>query len=118
MDVLKMLKKLSVPEYWNECTDGLKSYIDLTEKLAEDVCHWRSLGDYGRYIAQSPEAIDNNLRDPSYLNMDQSVATLICVHRHQYWNGGYTDVVKPRIEDGSILKRVEHIEELMKRELK
>lgn len=46
------------------------------------------------------------------MNVNICVATLICIHREQYWNGGRSDVITPRIMDGGILCLAERIMDL------
>lgn len=104
---------LSTASNWDKpAHGGTKSFIDLTNSIALNIARWENLGKYGDYIERSGRAIDQNIRNVETLDLNTCVATLICIQREQYWNGGWSDAITPRIMDGRILGLAERIREL------
>jgi len=91
---------------------GERPFIGLTSSIALNLTRWEGFGKYGDFIERSGRAIDQNIRNGETLDLNTCVATLICIHREQYWNGGRSDVITPRIMDGGITKMAERIREL------
>jgi hypothetical protein len=85
--------------------------IELTESIILNIANWDGPGRYGDYIELSAAAIDSNCENADSLDLDACVATLICVHREQHFNG-YCDVIRPRIKTGKLLKVAKRIKEL------
>lgn len=73
---------------------------------------WEFLGDYNKYIEMSGRAIDNNAEMSVELDLNTTIATLICILREQYWDGGWTDTIGPRISNGQMIKLVNRLKEL------
>lgn len=84
--------------------------ISIINMIALNFCY--SLGDYGQYIELSGKAIDNNAAITERLDLNTTVATLICIHREQHWNG-LSDTIGPRVVSGQMLKLANRIKELL-----
>ena len=95
----------------NEYFARESEYIELTEAIAMNMANWDGPGQYGDYIELSGAAIDSNCENADSLDLNACVATLICVHREQHFNG-YSDVIGPRIKTGKLLRVAKRISEL------
>lgn len=104
--LIERLQWLCVPENWKSQAPGFNNeslFIELTDAIATTCTNWDNTGSYSDYIELSGSAIDKNAINAPTIDLNTCVATLICVHREQHWNGGWSDVITPRVENGMLL---------------
>ena len=110
--LVERLSELCLPENWKKVRLAEAAYIDLTNAIATHIGKWSQQGGYGDYIERSGEAIDYNISISERLNLNTCIATLVCIHREQYWNGGWSDVITPRVMSGGIKRLAGRLQEL------
>lgn len=110
--LIDRLSELCSPDNWKSHQSAISAYIDLTNIIAMYFGHWSNLGNYCDYIERSGDAIEQNIALCDRLNLNACIATLICVHREDYWNGGWSDVITPRVMNGGLLKLASRLREL------
>ena len=92
-------------ENWKQIGgDAERTYIKLINDIAINVGKWQDLGSYRDYIERSDKAIDDNIESSESLDLNTCIATLICVYREQNWNGGWSDIITPRVISGGLLR--------------
>ncbi len=102
--LIDKLVRIANPRMWHEHKDNnLSTYIQLTNDIATDIIGWDSPGKCYQYIETSGRAIDDNIRHLESIDLDTVMATLICIHREQYWSD-YHDTITPRIDSGQVQK--------------
>lgn len=57
-------------------------------------------------------AIDNSAEIADELDLNTTIATLICILREQYWDGGWTDTIGPRISNRQMIKLAKRLKEI------
>lgn len=107
---IKRLIFISSPENRDKYEDE-SELIGIIYSLAF-AYEWESLGDYNKYIEMSGRAIDNNAEMSVELDLNTTIATLICILREQYWDGGWTDTIGPRISNGQMIKLAKRLKEI------
>lgn len=108
--LIKRLIFICTPENRDKCNNETE-LISIINSIAY-VYGWKSLGNYGKYIEMSGRAIDNNAEMVDLLDLNTTIATLICILREQYWDGGWSDTIGPRISNRQMIKLVYRLMEL------
>ena len=113
IQLIERLIWLGTPSNWKKARQRSESlFIGLSNSLALSMTKWEGLGKYSDFIDLSGRAIDNNISQADSLDLNTCIATLICIHREQHWNGGWSDVISPRVLDGGIKKLAERLRDL------
>lgn len=110
--LIDRLSELCSPDNWTKMRRAEAAFIDLSNSIATNIGKWPHLGSYGDYIERSGEAINRNITMSQRLDLNTCIATLVCIHREQHWNGGWSDVITPRVMNGGIMKLASRLREM------